>query len=160
MSSTDIELENEHGCFQSVKSRKRKHSEMEDNSTKGDQKSLLSVLKEKLGFKSSHDTASARKSILSPSNHVGEQNLSFQPDNNMSKCANLSFNIDTNKGSEEHEIPRKRVKFDEENLIFSSITYQRQNAVRMERENARVRGEQVEEKSLLSRFINFTANLF
>jgi hypothetical protein len=52
------------------------------------------------------------------------------------------------------------VKFDEENLIVSSITYQRQQAeVRKLAENRRRRVESGE-KSMFSKFIDFTANLF
>jgi hypothetical protein len=52
----------------------------------------------------------------------------------------------------EEEAPaRKRVKFDEENLICSSITYQRNQASASSTPKS---------ESLLTKFINFTASLF
>lgn len=57
----------------------------------------------------------------------------------------------------EHDFPpKKRVKFDEENLIVSSITYQRQT----EAQRHMFDPKHDEHKSFITKFIDFTANLF
>lgn len=106
----------------------------------------------------------AKKSILtSIHNQDGEHNLSYQHDDSMSRGNNRLSPFITNKKEENDvEVPRKRVKFDEQNLIVSSITYQRENAVRNLRQQQHQQRQLgvKEEESLLTRFINFTANLF
>lgn len=164
MSKADFDIENENaGCFQRQRvTLKRKHSEMDgekDDFKSHGNKSIFTSLKEKLGFKSSTSLGcgneKGRKSILSPlrtgHDESGEHNFShgFSSFASTPLGANHSSNHPTNRFNIE-EIPRKRVKFDEENLIVSSITYQRQNA----------NPPQKNETSLLSKFINFTANLF
>lgn len=157
MSSTDIDLENEHqggGCLRRRLGLKRKHSEMEEDFKSNGNKSIFTSLKEKLGFKKltqARDDRKEKKSFFSP---LRDLNRSGEHDNGFSSFA--STPLGANHSSKAHtninleEIPRKRVKFDEENLIVSSITYQRQNALR----------EPQKEESLLTKFINFTANLF
>lgn len=190
MSTTDFDVENSStaaansGCFKRRLALKRKHSEMEnekeDLKSHGN-KSIFTSLKEILGFKplssSSSTTLSGRrgdekaikKSILSPLrgggilNESGEHNFShgFSSFASTPLGANHSSNIVTNRFNNIEEIPRKRVKFDEENLIVSSITYQRQNATReYHQPQQRQQQQQQNEGSLLSKFINFTANLF
>lgn len=159
MSMTDIDKvgkKDKLGCFQTASRRilKRKHSETEEKILKPQKRSIFSTIGEKLGF--SRPANKPPKSILSPSgsNRIasGEVNHSYQHDYN-------SFGM-TNEVEQEHETPlKKRVKFDEENLIFSSITYQRKQtkqpaAVHVFQPSAE------ENKSIFSKFIDYTANLF
>lgn len=159
MSATDIDKvgkEEKLGCFQTASRRilKRKHSETEENIPKQQKRSFFSTIGAKLGF--SRSSNNRPKSILSPtgSNRCapsGEVNRSYQHDYS---------SFVTNGVEQEHEIhPKKRVKFDEENLIFSSITYQRkqtetQTAIHL------FEPATAETKSIFSKFINYTANLF
>lgn len=165
-------MENENaggGCFNRRLALKRKHSEMEqaDDSKSHSNKSIFTSLKEKLGFNKATTTTTTevKKSILSPIRRVndshndsGEHNFShgFSSFASTPLAANHSSNIMTNKRIAIEEIPRKRVKFDEENLIVSSITYQRQHELRA----APPQPPTPETESLFTRFINFTANLF
>lgn len=162
MSSNDIGIENEHGgFFRRRLGLKRKHSEMEDDFKGHGNKSIFTSLKEKLGFKStptSGDEEKTKKSIFSPlrdHNRSGEHN--FSNDNGFSSFASTPLGANHSSKlthtNNRYEIPRKRVKFDEENLIVSSITYQRQNALREPQRDHK-------EESLLTKLINFTANLF
>lgn len=150
---------------------KRKHSEMEKEDLKShDNKSIFTSLKEKLGFKSpSSGNGTVKKSISSPLqggflNESGEHNFSYGFSSFASTPlgANHSSNI-TNRFNNIEEVPRKRVKFDEENLIVSSITYQRQSAFRVhhqQQQSPAITPATRNEGSLFSKFINFTANLF
>jgi hypothetical protein len=144
----------------------------EDESKSHGNKSIFTSLKEKLGFNKTTTTTSTeptKKSILSPIRRVrkgaddsGEHNFShgFSSFASTPLGANHSSNINgsTNKHVVIEEIPRKRVKFDEENLIVSSITYQRQHNLRETRNKPQPPPSETE--SLFTRFINFTANLF
>lgn len=140
---------------------------MENDDTKShDNKSIFASLKEKLGFKTpSSENGKVKKSISSPLqggflNESGEHNFShgFSSFASTPLGANHSSNI-TNRFNNVEEIPRKRVKFDEENLIVSSITYQRQSAFRVHQQQKPL-PPTGNEGSLFSKFINFTANLF
>jgi hypothetical protein len=162
MSSNDIEIENG-GCFQRSLGMKRKHSEMEDDFKGHSNKSIFTSLKEKLGFKSTQARGEEKteKSIFSPlRDHNGSGEHNFSNDNGFSSFASTPLRANhsskpTHTNIRHEEIPRKRVKFDEENLIVSSITYQRQTALREVNEP-----KDKKEDSLLTKFINFTANLF
>ena len=168
MSCTDIELEKEqHGCFHGASRRllKRKHSETEENETENvENKSIFTSIKERFGFKAAENATRAKKSILtSIHNQDGEHYLSYQHDDSMSQGNNrFSQSITNKKDENDVEVPRKRVKFDEENLIVSSLAYQRENAFRNLRQQQRQQKQSgvKEEESLFTRFINFTANLF
>lgn len=163
VSSNEIDIENG-GFFRSRLGMKRKHSEMEDNFKGDSNKSIFTSLKEKLGFKSTQARGEEKKkSIFSPLrdlNGSGEHN--FSNDNGFSSFASTPLGANhsssklTHTNNRRDEIPRKRVKFDEENLIVSSITYQRQNALR----ELSVPQKDRKEESILTKFINFTANLF
>lgn len=134
MSMTDIDEAGETSCFQSATKRvlKRKHSQMEapENPPKLPKKSIFASISDKLGLTRNDPP----KSILTTTNR-GEMNQTYEHERIFA----------TN--NEEHEVPRKRVKFDEENLIVSSITYQRQQTIE-------------DHKSLFSKIVDFTANLF
>jgi hypothetical protein len=163
VSSNDIDIEAE-GCFRRRLGMKRKHSEMEDDFKGNDNKSIFTSLKEKLGFKSTQARGEekTKKSIFSPlRDHNGSGEHNFSNDNGFSSFASTPLGANhssklTHTNRHRDELPRKRVKFDEENLIVSSITYQRQNALREFSDPQRDR----KEESLLTKFINFTANLF
>lgn len=140
-----------------------------DDSKSHDNKSIFTSLKEKLGFKlpaSGHEKV--KKSISSPLqggflDESGEHNFShgFSSFASTPLGANHSSNI-TNRFKQHNnveEVPRKRVKFDEENLIVSSTTYQRQSAFRVQQSTTTTPTDR-NEGSLFSKFINFTANLF
>ena len=145
------------GCFQTASRRilKRKHSESVENISKQHKKSFFSTIGEKLGF--SRPVSDLPKSILSPNGsnrqtRSGEVNHSYQHDYN-------SFGV-TNEMEYEHEFPpKKRVKFDEENLIVSSITFQRKQ-IESKAALHIFKPAAEENKSILSKIINFTANLF
>lgn len=166
MSSNDIDIESGGGCFRSRLGLKRKHSEMEDDfKGHGSSKSIFTSLKEKLGFKSTQARGEekTKKSIFSPlRDHNGSGEHNFSNDNGFSSFASTPLGANhsskpTHTNNRRDEIPRKRVKFDEENLIVSSITYQRQTALQL-RELSEPKDRK--EESLLTKFINFTANLF
>lgn len=149
MSVTDIDTVGKVGCFQSAarRIRKRKHSEMEENPPKLEKKSIFATISEKFGF--SRETT---RSILTPSGSnrfqvsAGEMNHSYQHEDYASFVTN------------EPEIhPKKRVKFDEENLIVSSITYQRQQTQVQRLAQPKTADES---ESIFTKFVNFTANLF
>lgn len=132
---------------------KRKHSEIEDDFKGHDNnKSIFTSLKEKLGFKSTK--VNTKKSIFSPlRDHNGSGEHNFSNDNGFGSFASTpNYSSKFTHTNNRDEIPRKRVKFDEQNLIVSSITYQRQNALL---DKPQKKGE-----SLISKLINFTANLF
>lgn len=154
MSMTDIDevgKGNKFGCFQTASNRilKRKHSESNENEQKIPKKSFLSSIGEKLGFQRPSNTAP--KSILTQNNvNQGEMNYSYQHD------GFSAFNVTNDEVEQEHEIPKKRVKFDEDNLIVSSITYQRQQS----QVQRMMFHPKTEEKSLMSKLIDYTANLF
>jgi hypothetical protein len=169
-----IDTSQQEGCFHSAsrRLRKRKHSETDENEQRGQQKSIFTAIKEKFGFKSSPPKKS---SVLFPLN--GEHNSSHRSGGVSRGGANLSFTVDTNKKHDHAEddddeeddddggfrsaVPRKRVKFDEENLIVSSISFQRQrDAMYMQTERRSERVTVQGDESLFSRFLNFTANLF
>lgn len=160
MSTTDIELDgSQHGCFHSAsrRLRKRRHSETittDENDTVNvahQNKSIFTSIKEKLGLKATENVDKKSTVLSSIHNQDGEHNMSYQGKNHPSACV-------TNK---ELCVPRKRVKFDEENLIVSSLSYQRGNAIRRQRQqHVEQQTTKKEEESLLTRFINFTANLF
>lgn len=142
------------GCFQTASRRilKRKHSGSEENLPKPLKRSFFSTIGEKLGW--SRPTSDPPRSILSPSNRAvasGEVNHSYEHDYN-------TFDV-TNEVEQEHEIPKKRVKFDEENLIISSITYQRKQ-IESKASLHMFQSSATENKSIFSKFINYTANLF
>ncbi|CRL08680.1 CLUMA_CG021666, isoform A [Clunio marinus] len=151
--------DNNGGCFEAASRRilKRKHSEVE-------KKSFIETIKEKFGFKIEEEAANQpQRSILTSNvrNKKGENNFSYQHDDFN------SFDIVTNNVEccdvDEHELqqpPRKRVKFDEKNLIISSITYQRQQRKQSEDDNLRMKHFYNNKKSFFSKFIDFTANLF
>jgi hypothetical protein len=149
--------EDQFGCFQAASRRllKRKHSEMEQPTENEPQsskkKSFFAAISEKLGFsRESNDKPRSilqvQNRFLSPQRHSGEMNYSYQHD---------SFVTNIEK---EHETPRKRVKFDEENLIVSSITYQRQQS--QQRLNLIMEKDENKSQSMFSKFVDFTANLF
>lgn len=160
MSSNDIDIESG-GFFRGRLGMKRKHSEMEDDFKGHSNKSIFTSLKEKLGFKSTQ-ADEKKKSIFSPlRDHNGSGEHNFSNDNGFASFASTPLGANhtsklTHTNYRRDEIPRKRVKFDEENLIVSSITYQRQNAI-PELSNPQ---KDRKEESLLTKFINFTANLF
>lgn len=144
MSMTDIDDAGKSGCFRSAarKIRKRKLSETEENPPKVEKKSIFSTIGEKLGF-----SREPPRSVLTQNNRFGvsqgELNYSYQHED----CQPFVTN-------EPEDHPKKRVKFDEDNLIVSSITYQRQQT------QVHRLAEQNEEKSVFAKFVNFTANLF
>lgn len=151
---TDIDeagKESKLGCFQTASKRvmKRKHSETIENHQKVPKKSFLSSISEIFGFKKPSNEAP--KSILSQNNgNRGEQNYSYQHD------GFSSINVTNETVEQKHEIPKKRVKFDEENLIVSSITYQRHQS-----EVQRMMFHpKTEEKSMMTKLIDYTSNLF
>lgn len=145
------------GCFHTVSKRilKRKHVESEENETKPVKKSLLSTIGEKLGLTRPHEKP--QRSILSPTNRrypstSGNMNLSYEHVGYSSYVTNM-------ERDQEHDFPpKKRVKFDEENLIVSSITYQRQQSEA--RQFMIEQPRQDEDKSFFNKIIDFTANLF
>lgn len=147
----DIDKVGKEGCFQAAtrRIRKRKHSEMEENPPKVEKKSIFVTISEKLGF-----SREPQRTVLSPNGgnrRRGELNYSFEHD---------AYGFVTNE-MENHEVhPKKRVKFDEENLIVSSITYQRQQAQVQRLAETYSKEEKRDEKSMLSKIIDFTANLF
>lgn len=159
MSVTDIDnvgKESTLGCFQTASKRilKRKYSEVEESESKSSKKSFFASIGEKFGF--TRAVNDPPRSILSPNNGnrrgmSGETNRSYLHDYH-------SFNV-TNEVNREHELhPKKRVKFDEENLIFSSITYQRQQDEAQFMMPHPIIPD--DNKSIFSKFVNFTANLF
>lgn len=166
---TDIdEIGSSSGCFQS-KRRKRKHSESEENENKvkpekKSKKSLLSVISEKFSFartKDEHQTPPPKpRSILSPNtsyqsfsqNITGELNYSFEHDDE--EYGFSASNYVTN--TDYYDPPKKRVKFDEENIVVSSITYQRQQQ-QMRLEHLKSNNAN---KSIFSKFIDYTYSLF
>jgi hypothetical protein len=180
VSSTDIVVDSEQheGCFHAAsrRLRKRKHSETDENDIAGAEsshKSIFTTIKEKLGFGGATETrVKPAKSILSSVNGVleGEHSLCYQHNGVTNKRNGVGVNDyddDDDGGFKEYEanvIPRKRVKFDEENLIVSSITFQRQrDAMYMQQttmSSSKKKKEEEGEESLFTRFINFTANLF
>lgn len=142
------------GCFQSASRRllKRKHSEIEEIPAKSEKKkSIFEAIGEKLGF--SRATNNRPKSILTTNTSnllaSGKLNQSYQHDYN-------SFDVTNNVVEQEHEVPKKRVKFDEENLIYSSITYQRQTAAYQMMNQPGLN----DNTSMFSKLVNFTASLF
>lgn len=152
MSTNDIDNVGKEGCFQTAarRIRKRKHSDSEENLPKIEKKSFFATISEKLGF-----SRNPPRTILTPNgnNHfklsAGELNHSYQHDDYATFVTNES---------ESYEIHRKkRVKFDEENLIVSSITYQRQQTQVHRLEETKVREDN---KSMFTKFVNYTANLF
>lgn len=158
MSVTDIDdvgKDCKLSCFQTSSKRplKRKHSEIEEAETKTHKKSIFASIGEKLGF--TRVCNQPPKSILSPNSSnrrrlSGEMNRSYLHDYH-------SFNV-TNEVEPGHEIPKKRVKFDEENLIVSSITYQRQCDEAQFMMPKPILPD--ENQSIFSKFVNFTASLF
>jgi hypothetical protein len=153
MSMNDMDKVGKEGCFQSATRilRKRKHSDSEENLPKVEKKSFFATISQKLGF-----SREPPRSILTQngSNRFqlssGELNYSYQHDDYASFVTNEPEN------NEIH--PKKRVKFDEENLIVSSIKYQRQQETQKNRlEEPKVIDENA---SIFSKFVNFTANLF
>lgn len=167
------------GCFKSARLfRKRKLSECEENENNAndstfakpiitEKRSLLSVISEKLTFtrtkndlKSPPPRPSEPRSILSPnssyrsfeSHLTGEQNYSYQHD-----TFGFSSIAVTNRT---HDFmsppPKKRVKFDEENIVVSSITYQRQQQ-QMKLEQLK---SHTENRSLFTKIIDYTTSLF
>lgn len=158
MSLTDIDKVGEGSelsCFQSATRRilKRKHSEsnIEENEPKPPKKSFFATLGEKLGLSR---TSVPPKSILTTNSSnrftQGEMNYSYQHDGYSSFVTNGEL-------EREHEIPRKRVKFDEENLIVSSITYQRQQT---EAYHMMTQPGSQNNQSFFTKFVNYTASLF
>ncbi|KAG5679418.1 hypothetical protein PVAND_008985 [Polypedilum vanderplanki] len=106
VSSTDIEVDNEqrdNSCFHSRRLRKRRHSEMENEDTRSNHKSIFATIKEKFGFGDNRDNKKSAKSILSSVN--GEHNLSYQHNEkgDMSCDSNHSFTDNTNKQHIEEE---------------------------------------------------------
>lgn len=161
MSKADYDIENSTaGCFKRPpQSLKRKHSEMENEN-----KSIFTSLKEKLGFKPSANKPEVKKSILSPIrreifNDSGEQNFSH----GFSSFASTPLGANRSNTTNNHrfnieDVPRKRVKFDDENLV----TFHRQKAIRKHPSQQAIATAPVtqKEESLFTKFINFTANLF
>lgn len=154
----DAGKDSKFGCFQTSSKRilKRKHSETEESLSKPKKKSIFTSISEKFGFtRAINETP---KSILTANGSnksrcfsSGEMNHSYQHDYH-------SFDV-TNDGGQEHDVPpKKRVKFDEENLVYSSITFQRQQNDSQYMMNESNRSE--ERKSVFSKFANFTASLF
>lgn len=155
----DVGKESKLGCFQTSSKRllKRKHSEIEELEPKAQKKSIFASIGERFGF--TQASIEPPKSILSP-NGINRREFTLSGEMNRSYLPHDYHSFDvTNEVEQEHDIhPKKRVKFDEENLIFSSITYQRQQdeaQFMMPRPMI-----QDEKKSIFSKFVNFTANLF
>lgn len=121
------------GCFQSTSRKflKRKRSEKNETQSKSD-----SVAK-----RPAFNNPLYSQGLLGEANHTEE--ISW----NSPKPSGRAF------GFEDDAPAKKRVKFDEENLICSSITYQRHQ------EETRQATKQ-ESKSLLKKIIDFTAGLF
>lgn len=168
---TDISKIGATGCFQAARRlRKRKLSECEENENGNElkveatteKKSLFSVISEKLTFtrtKTEAKIPSEPRSILSPNSSyrsfechlTGEQNYSYEHDYEFgfSTIAVTNNNICSPP-------PKKRVKFDEENIVVSSITYQRQQqAIRLEQLKSHTTN-----RSLFTKIIDFTTSLF
>lgn len=163
---TDISKIGSTGCFQAARRlRKRKLSECEENENVNDskveatteKKSLFSVISEKLTFTRTKKTPSEPRSILSPNSSyrsfechlTGEQNYSYEHD---------EFGFSTIAVTNNNCLPppKKRVKFDEENIVVSSITYQRQQqAMRLEQLKSYSTN-----RSLLTKIMDFTTSLF
>lgn len=161
MSMTDIDSENSKlGCFETASRKlKRNRSEMEMNDEKPAAKSIFVSIGEKLGFLRTSDSQKP-KSILTNHNHnrsSGELNYSFAHDS-IHGHYDHPFNC-TNTVEESEIPPKKRVKFDEENVVCSSITYQRQSehANRMLIPPTPTKHK---DESFITKFINFTASLF
>ena len=129
------ETESDVDCFRSaarnIGKRKRTLSDSEENAEKPKKKPFLSKFPWFLRL------ATREKSVLTSRNIIHEQNVIEQ----------------------DYETPKKRVKFDEENLIVSSTAYQRQQQA--ERNLSQVHHlREPESQSMFSKFVNFTANLF
>lgn len=165
------------GCFKSARLfRKRKFSECEENENNestfvkpviAEKRSLLSVISDKLTFtrtKSELQTPrpSQPRSILSPnssyrsfeSHLTGEQNYSYQHDSEFG----FSTIAVTNRTQDDFMSPppKKRVKFDEENIVVSSITYQRQQQqLKLEQLKSHTNN-----RSLFTKIIDYTTSLF
>lgn len=141
-------------CFESSTKRvlKRKHAELEEVAPpKAEKKSFFTTIGQKLGF-AKPQAAVPLKSVLSPNS----RNRRPTPGKLDLSCEHDDF---TNMERElEHDFPpKKRVKFDEQNLIVSSITYQRQSE---EAQRFMYNPKHDEHKSFITKFIDFTANLF
>lgn len=168
------------GCFQSAsrKLTKRKHSEMNSSDvTTTDahdpKRSFFSTIGEKFGFHRTSETVTKQILVAQDNQQVssGEHNNSFVNDNHQVQTSiNQSYSYCSFNMVEETENeqihPKKRVKFDEENLICSSITYQRKSTLRRPppyRNPPQYRlpqPVQVKNDSIFTKFLNFTANLF
>lgn len=161
-STTEIKDDNEHSCFYAASRRllKRKHSETDDDvyvepkQTETPHKSFFTVLKEKFTNFNSHPNVSAEKpqktTILTLNKYEGE--TSYQCESQLSHHG--IYKTEEHAAEREVEVvPRKRVKFDENNLVMSSSQFQFKN------DNKPAHHKEKTE-SLLSRIIDFTANLF
>ena len=178
---SDMELEGDKiGCFQTAsrKLTKRKHSEMNSSGvtateTQDPKRSFFSTIGEKFGFHRTSETVTKPILVAQDNQQVstGEHNNSFVNDNHQVQSTfNQSYSycsINLVEETENEQIhPKKRVKFDEENLICSSITYQRKSALRRPppyRNPPQYRlpqPVQVKNDSIFTKFLNFTANLF
>lgn len=175
---TDISKIGSTGCFESARRfRKRKLSECEENENGNestmtttttpkhviaDKRSLLSVISEKFMFtrtKKGVSTPPQPRSILSPnssyrsfeSHLTGEQNFSYQHDFEFGFSSIAVTNQDFMSPP-----PKKRVKFDEENIVVSSITYQRQQQqAKLEQLKSHTTN-----RSLFTKIIDYTTSLF
>lgn len=145
-------------CFQSSSKRvlKRKHAELEEVAPpEAEKKSIFATIGQKLGF-TKRQAAAPLKSVLSPNSRnrrptPGKLDLSYEHDD---------FAVTNMERELEHDFPpKKRVKFDEENLIVSSITYQRQTEAERSSQ-CMFNPKHDEHKSFFTKFIDFTANLF
>lgn len=158
MSMTEIDEigKEDTGCFQTTSRRllKRKHSDVDKNKQKTvEKKSFLAAIGERFGL--TRPSQKSSKSIVTTNGcrNAGEIGNDSHMHGFLCDVTNMGM-----EGADENEFPpRKRVKFDEENLIVSSITYQRQQS---EANRIKMQPTVDNEKSFITKFINFTASLF
>lgn len=171
----DHDLSMQVSCFKActTKGTKRKHTKDDDENEFGSSaKKALMSFGEKLWPHSAPPEPQQPKSILNYSStnnlnisviSAGEPNVSINQHFNKSvtNIQNHSTNNSFIQTPYESVGPKKRVKFDEANVLYSSITYQRQFDPSSQycglipkplAEN--------KPKSFLTRIIDFTANLF
>lgn len=157
MSMTDIDEigEEDTGCFQTTSKRlmKRKHSDVDKNKQKTvEKKSFVTAIGERFGFSRGSQESSKSISTTNGCRNAGEIGNDSHMHGYLCDVINMGMEGDDNEFP-----PRKRVKFDEENLIVSSITYQRQQS---EANRMKMQPTVDNEKSFITKFINFTASLF
>lgn len=128
MNSSELELNKSMGessnCFKSSICRKRKHSETVSEQQAEEDVAIVKKSKPSF-FESFRNRFSSKK--YEPETTQTRSILSFKSENRLQGETQLNpFSPNQSFISSTNTPTRKRVKFDEENLIKSSITYQRQ----------------------------------